>query len=54
MELDQDYIRLKEEVGVQFKPRVPNVDVLAQVIWSDETEEGEGPGRSESSQLQLR
>jgi hypothetical protein len=53
MELTQDYICLKEEVGVELKPRVPNVDGLAQVIWSDETEESEGAGRSASSQLQL-
>jgi hypothetical protein len=34
---------LKEEVGVELKPRDPNVDGLAQVIWSDETEEREEP-----------
>jgi hypothetical protein len=54
MELVQDYICLKEEVGVEPKPRVPDVDGLAQVIWCDETEESEGQARSESSQLQLR
>jgi hypothetical protein len=52
MELVQCYICLKGEVGVELKPRVPNVDGLAQVIWSDETEESEGQARSESSQLQ--